>query len=230
MKTRTKGAIAAGGLSALTLAVGIIKPWEGFRAASYQDVVGVWTICYGETKGVRPGMTKTPAECETMLFKRVAEFQRGLNKCLRVNLPARTEAALISWTYNVGIGAACGSTLVRLGNAGRLEAMCRELPKWNRAGGRVVKGLVNRRAAEMADCLAGLREGVALPLPPQIETPPPQLTPAPPPVAQKPVPAPEPPETVKPRPEAPQAAFWPFFALGLAALLAVGVVMWRKRR
>lgn len=229
MKTRTKvtGALAAGA-TALTISIGIIKPWEGYREKAYPDIVGVMTICYGETKGVKPGMVKTRAECDTMLARRVAEFQRGLRGCLTVALPPRTEAALISWTYNVGVGAACRSTLVKLANAGRLEAACNELPKWNTAGGRVVKGLVNRRKVERDLCLAGLRDAVAVPLSPAIETPPPDLTQ--PPVAQKPVPAPAQPEAVKPHPAPAQAPLWPFFALGFAAIAGIGVLIWQRRK
>ncbi|WP_235891551.1 glycoside hydrolase family protein [Thalassobius litoralis] len=72
-------------------------------------------------------------------------------------IPTQTAAALLSWTYNVGVGAACRSTLVRRLNAAEWGAVCPELSRWTRAGGRVVRGLVNRRAAERADCEAGLQ-------------------------------------------------------------------------
>ena len=63
--------------------------------------------------------------------------------------------AVLSFTYNVGIGAACQSTLMRKLNAGDLRGACDQLPRWVHDGGRVIKGLVRRRTSERALCLAG---------------------------------------------------------------------------
>lgn len=142
----------------LGAALVVVAAFEGLRTEAYRDVVGVPTICYGETQGVRMGDTATTAECQTMLAERVAEFDAGLTRCLPAlpTLPDRTRAALASWAYNVGLGNACKSTLVRRANAGDLAGACNELPRWNRAGGKVVRGLTRRRAEERAMCLAGL--------------------------------------------------------------------------
>jgi lysozyme len=158
IKGRTVGGIAGASIGAIALAVAMIQPWEGRELRAYRDIVGVWTICDGETKGVRPGDVATPAECDAMLAKSVREYAAGLDACVVPALPAKTEAALISWTYNVGVGAACGSTLVKLLNTGNLRAACEQLMRWNRAGGRVVRGLANRRTAERALCLEGVAE------------------------------------------------------------------------
>lgn len=151
------GAITGAGL----LAIAVVGQWEGLRLAAYQDVVGVWTACYGETKGIRPGMKFTKAQCDTMFIESLTKHEAGLRNCLTApdRLPEKTYVSFVSWTYNVGVGAACGSTLVRKVNAGDLVGACNELPRWNRAGDRVVKGLVNRRAAELKLCLDGVREG-----------------------------------------------------------------------
>lgn len=158
IRTGTLGLIAGGGL-ALTTAVSFIGDWEGLRTSAYQDVVGVWTVCYGETKGVQPGDSYSAAECDQMLAREILHYEAALDRCLKVELPLGMKIALVSWTYNVGVGAACGSTLMRRANAGDLAGACDELRRWNRAGGRVWRGLTNRRLSEMEMCHAALAEG-----------------------------------------------------------------------
>jgi lysozyme len=71
MSKRARNAlIGATGVVALSITV-LIQPWEGRENKAYRDIVGVWTICDGETKGVKPGMVKTDAECDAMLLRRV---------------------------------------------------------------------------------------------------------------------------------------------------------------
>ena len=88
------------------------------------------------------------------------KHEEGLRKCLKNPdaIPRKSYVSFVSWTYNVGVGAACRSTLVKKANAGDIEGACNELPRWNRAGGRVIKGLVNRRADEQRLCLEGVKE------------------------------------------------------------------------
>ena len=161
-KQGRKRAGAAGGVAGAVAAAaiaGFVGPWEGLRTTAYQDIVGVWTVCYGETRGVGPGDAYTAAECDTQLARAVDEYRDDLTACLP-NLgtyPEGVQIAFVSWTYNVGAGAACGSTLVRKAKAGDLVGACNELPRWNKAGGRVVRGLTNRRAAEQSLCLEALR-------------------------------------------------------------------------
>lgn len=157
--TSSKGIIAGGG-AALALAIGLVAPWEGLELKAYRDIVGVWTICYGETNGVRPGDTATKAQCDTMLARQLGAYEARLDACLVATVPVKAKVAFVSWAYNVGTGAACSSTLVRKANSGDIVGACNELPKWNRAGGKVVRGLTNRREAERELCLAGVREGV----------------------------------------------------------------------
>lgn len=148
------GAVLAG-------AAAFISPWEGMVPVAYLDRIAsphVWTVCYGETRGVQHGDTYTPEECSAMLIERLPEYRDGLTACIPT-LPAQpdgVQVALISWAYNVGTGAACRSTLARHANAGDWVGACNQLPRWNRAGGVVVRGLSNRRAAEQALCLQSL--------------------------------------------------------------------------
>lgn len=129
------------------------------KTEAYLDIVGVPTVCYGETCGVRLGQSYTRAECQTMLVEGLVDFETCMRRCLTApdSIPDGAYVAFLSLSYNVGSGAFCGSTLVRKANAGDLAGACRELPRWNRAGGHVVRGLTNRRAAEMKICLESLR-------------------------------------------------------------------------
>lgn len=155
-KIAPKRTAAAGAAGAIAIAVAFIGPWEGRELRAYRDIVGVPTICYGETRGVQMGDTATAEECTTMLAKGVAEFAAGIAPCLPATLPDKTRAAFISAAYNIGVGAFCGSSMSKRAKAGDLPGACDALTMWNKAGGKVVKGLVNRRAAERALCLEGL--------------------------------------------------------------------------
>ena len=146
----------AGSAAALALAVNFIGGWEGSETTAYWDRFGeVWTVCSGETRGVQEGDTYTPAECDAMLAEGILDFERQLDACLTNEdaIPVNAKVAFVSWAYNVGTGAACRSTLVRKANAGDLIGACNELPRWNRSGGQVIRGLSNRRGAERAMCL-----------------------------------------------------------------------------
>jgi len=141
------------------LCVTLVGGFEGLRTAAYSDPVGIPTICFGETRHVRVGDRATPAQCQALLASRLIDFEAGMAACLMPVVPDKTYAALLSFTYNVGIGAFCGSTLVRRANAGDLAGACNELPKWNRAAGIPLPGLTMRRAAERSLCLDGLGIG-----------------------------------------------------------------------
>lgn len=149
MKSKRAVAALAGASTAIALSIGaLIKPWEGRELVAYKDIVGVWTICDGETKGVKPGMRKTPAECDAMLKVRVEQdFYKPLTKCIPgfEAKPIGWQASMISLSYNVGIYAACGSTAARLAKRGDLIGSCNAATRFNKAGGRVVTGLKNRR-------------------------------------------------------------------------------------
>ena len=155
-KSRLAGAAGAG-LLATTIA--FVGGWEGLETRSYRDIVGVWTACYGETRDIGPNMTFTKAECDTMFARRLVEFEGEMRRCLTNpdRIPDGAYTAFLSLAYNVGSSAFCGSTLVRHANAGDLISACNQLPRWNKAGGKVVRGLTNRRAAEQKMCLESVR-------------------------------------------------------------------------
>jgi len=128
--------------------IALIKQWEGLRLEAYRDLGNVWTIGYGHTATAREGMSITEAEAERLLRFDLEEFQNAVNDAVRVELTPNQFAALVSWTYNVGVMAMRRSTLLKRLNAGDYEAVPAELAKWNRVKGHRVPGLANRRAAE----------------------------------------------------------------------------------
>lgn len=147
------------GAGVLALLVAFVGGWEGLRTTAYRDIVGVPTICFGETRGVKMGDSRTVEECKVMLGDGLADFAAGVDKCLTrpALVPDKSYAAFVSLAYNIGTGAFCGSSLVRLANAGDNRGACDQILRWNRAGGKVVQGLVNRRKAEHEMCLDGLK-------------------------------------------------------------------------
>lgn len=135
------------------IAVTCVSAFEGLRQTAYADPVGIPTICFGETKGVKLGDRATLEECKALLADSLEIADRGVRSCVKGLLPDYRRAALVSFTYNVGVSNLCGSTLVRKLNAGDVAGACNELTRWNRAKGIVLPGLTKRRAAERDMCL-----------------------------------------------------------------------------
>lgn len=147
----------------------LIKPWEGRELRAYYDRIArppLWTICDGDTKNVRAGMVETPAGCDRRLQGRLSrEFYPGLKACIAdfETRPVAWQAMMVSLAWNVGAKAACDSSAARLGRAGQYQASCKAATAFNKAGGRMIIGLVKRR--EMGDatrigeaelCVSGL--------------------------------------------------------------------------
>jgi lysozyme len=131
----------------------LIKRYEGLRVAAYQDAAGVWTIGYGHTSmagapDVRRGMTISDTEAEAIFARDVAEFASAVAQVVKVELSPVQFSALVSFAYNVGIGGLKKSSVLAAINAGDFDAVPRRLNLWIKAGGRVLPGLVKRRAAE----------------------------------------------------------------------------------
>lgn len=145
-------AIAAAG--ALSFAAPVVMQFEGLRTTAYFDPVQIPTVCYGHTLTATMGASKTVSECEQLLQADMHQTLSGLANCVSPELQPYEWAALVSWAYNIGVGAACGSTLVRKVNAGATGAdWCPELRRWVYAGGNRLAGLVRRREAELQLCL-----------------------------------------------------------------------------
>lgn len=129
---------------------------EGLRLKAYRDVIGVPTVCYGETKGVRMGDRYTKAECDKMFVQRLDGFANAVEKCIRKPMSNETEVAFVSLAFNIGEGAFCKSSVARLYNASAYRESCNAMLRFNRAGGRVVRGLTLRRQKERELCLKGV--------------------------------------------------------------------------
>lgn len=129
-----------------------------YRAA-YADIVGVWTICDGDTKGVRPGMIETEAGCTARLERQLVAHAAPVLKCVpALGRADRTDqlVASVSLAYNIGTTGFCRSTAARRFNAGDWRGGCDAFLMWDKAGGRPVRGLTLRRQRERALCLKGL--------------------------------------------------------------------------
>lgn len=128
--------------------VSLIKSFEGLRLLAYRDAVGVWTIGYGATRGVKAGMSITKEQAERMLLNDVQRFEPEVARLVQVPLTGNQWDALVSFTYNLGAANLESSTLLRLLNRGDYPGAAGQFPRWNKAGGKVLPGLVRRRAAE----------------------------------------------------------------------------------
>jgi GH24 family phage-related lysozyme (muramidase) len=133
----------------------LIKPWEGEELRAYLDRIAsppVWTICAGDTLNVKPGMVETVAGCDKRLRTRlIRDYYKPLTQCIFGfdKKPPAWGAMMISLSWNIGVSAACNSTAARLGRLGQYVESCNAATAFNRAGGKVIIGLVKRR--EMGD-------------------------------------------------------------------------------
>lgn len=136
----------------LAPALTLIKKFEGLRLESYRDPVGIWTIGYGTTKGVTEGLRITKEDAERLLLDDLTKVRLPeLTVLLDVVTSNNELCALLSFCYNVGMGALAKSTLLRKLNSGRpREEVANEFLRWNKAGGRILHGLTKRRFAERA--------------------------------------------------------------------------------
>ena len=136
----------------------LLREYEGYHTRqpdgsclAYLDRLAkpnVWTIGYGLTEGVHEGMRLTAEDAEACLRKELAGHEAAVTRLVTVDLNQHQFDALVSFSYNVGSGALGRSTLLKRLNAGDIEGAAREFHRWNKAGGRVLEGLVRRRAAE----------------------------------------------------------------------------------
>lgn len=181
----TRGRILGGTAAAAAAAASLGIYFEGVSPVGYADPVGIPTDCVGETgPDVRIGRQRFGfAECVARYEPRLQRvWTNGLSRCIYRDVALHEGAALLSWADNVGVAAACGSTLVRMLNAGaEPAAWCAQLPRWDKARVLsvliVLPGLVKRRAAEHAMCLGDDWRAVVhvapapLPAPPRLRDP-----------------------------------------------------------
>lgn len=126
----------------------LIKRFEGCRLTAYQDVVGVWTIGYGHTLGVKPGDTITLSQAVDLLHADVQGAAIGVSQAVLVPILQCQYDALVSFAFNLGISALRTSTLLRKLNAGDFQGAAAEFIRWDHAGGVEMAGLKARRILE----------------------------------------------------------------------------------
>lgn len=161
-------------------ALALIKQFEGLRLNAYPDPAtngDPWTIGYGHTSAagipnVKKGMKITALTAETILEDDIKAVAAGVRKLVTAPLNENQFGALVSFAFNLGLTNLSTSTLLRKLNAGDYAGAAAEFPRWNRAAGKVMKGLTRRREAEQELFLTPATAAVPdipVPPPPDIE-------------------------------------------------------------
>lgn len=128
----------------------LVKSFEGLYLEAYQDPVGVWTIGWGATKGIREGMKITVAQAEKMLQDELEKFEVAVANAIKVSINDNQFSALVSFSYNLGATSLFESTLLKLLKEGKFQEAADQFPRWDKAGGQPLLGLSRRRRAERA--------------------------------------------------------------------------------
>jgi len=130
----------------------LLTTFEGCRLIAYDDGGEVWTIGYGHTNGIHPGMSITQSQAEQFLQEDLGIFESYVEEALQVDVNEDQFSALVCFCFNVGPGGEGfgGSTLLRKLNAGDFQGAAGQFPVWNKGGGEPLLGLTRRRLAEQA--------------------------------------------------------------------------------
>ena len=131
-----------------TEGLALIKKFEGLELEAYKCAAGVWTIGYGHTKDVSEGDSWTEQEANDALKEELVEFEGYINDLVTCPLSQNQYDALVSWVYNLGPANLKASTLLKRLNASDYDDVPAQLKRWNKAGGKVLEGLIRRREAE----------------------------------------------------------------------------------
>jgi lysozyme len=132
----------------------MIKHHEGVRLKPYQDPIGLWTVGVGHLIGdgktlpIEWFRTFTMDEVDELLKKDLAKFERGVSRLCPNNLTQPRFDALVSFAFNVGLGNLQASTLRQKHNRNDVLGAAKEFLRWNKAGGKVFRGLTIRRQDE----------------------------------------------------------------------------------
>lgn len=142
------------GITVSAIAIGFIAGKEGFVDHTYIDIAGVKTKGYGHTgSDVKIGDKIPRQEAEVLLVKDANKHWDSAKKYIKVPLYQHEADAYASFVFNVGVTNFRNSTLLKKLNAGDYSGACAQLKRWVYAGGKKVKGLVNRREAEYRMCM-----------------------------------------------------------------------------
>ena len=151
--------VVASALALSALGVGAIVKHEGLVKTAYVDPVGVVTVCAGHTKTAKLGQTLTDAQCAELLRQDVKDAEAAVKRLVKVPLTQGQYDALVSFVFNVGSTNFAKSTLLRKINAYDCRGAGAEFDKWVYGGGRILPGLVKRRADERRHWETGCATG-----------------------------------------------------------------------
>ena len=126
----------------------LIKKFEGCELEAYKCAAGVWTIGFGSIKGVKQGDTITQEEADNLLLHEMDEYEGYINDAVNVDLNQNQFDALVSWVFNLGPSNLSSSTLLTRINNKNWDDVPAQIKRWNKAGGKVLQGLIRRREAE----------------------------------------------------------------------------------
>jgi len=126
----------------------LIKKFEGCELQAYKCAAGVLTIGYGSTKGVKEDDTITQEEADALLLHEMEEYEGYINNAVTVDLEQNQFDALVSWVFNLGPANLKASTMLKVINDNKLTEVPAQIKRWNKAGGKVLQGLIRRREAE----------------------------------------------------------------------------------
>ena len=128
--------------------IDLIKRFEGLRLTAYKCPAGVWTVGYGQTgPNIKQGTTITLEQAEQLLVTTLIQYENAVDKYAGKAHQNQFDA-MVSLCYNIGIGNFSKSSVARLHKAGQYTGAASAFLLWNKAGGVVLAGLVNRRKAE----------------------------------------------------------------------------------
>lgn len=143
-------------MSAIDLAAGLVRQFEGCQLQAYADLAGVMTIGFGHTgKDVHEGLIWTQDRADAALSNDLQTAAMGLFPLVKTKLSEKQTAALISICFNLGAKALKQSQLIADVNAGRWIEAAHQFARWDHVGKEEVKGLLRRRFIEAALFLEG---------------------------------------------------------------------------
>ena len=145
--------LAVGALAVSATCLVGIATHEGYRSEAYKDTVGIPTLGFGETAGVKMGDKTTPERALVQLLESTEKHADAIRQCIHVPLYQHEFDAYLSLAYNIGSGAFCRSTLVKKLNERQYAQACGEIRKWIYVSGKPSRGLIGRREREYRMCM-----------------------------------------------------------------------------
>ena len=127
----------------------LIKKFEGCELEAYRCAANVLTIGYGSTKDVKEGDSITQEEADALLLHEMDEYEGYVKDSVTVDLDQNQFDALVSWVFNLGPSNLKASTMLKVLNNKEFEEVPSQIKRWNKAGGKVLQGLIRRREAEV---------------------------------------------------------------------------------